>query len=203
MTAAGLTVAANSAARTYGATNPVFGGTITGIQNSDDISATYATTATVASPVGSYPITPALVDPNGKLTNYTVSSTNGTLSVTAAGLTVAANSAARTYGATNPVFSGTITGIQNSDDITATYATTATVASPVGSYPITPSLVDPNGKLSNYSVSSTNGTLTIEPALLTGTADATSRLYGASNPPFTVTYSGFVNGQDASVVTAT
>ena len=64
----------------------MFSGTITGIQNGDNITATYATTATVASPVGSYPITPTLVDPNGKLTNYTVSSTNGTLSVTAAAL---------------------------------------------------------------------------------------------------------------------
>ena len=49
----------------------------------------------MTSPVGTYPITPTLVDPSGKLTNYTVSSTNGTLSVTAAGLTVAANNASR------------------------------------------------------------------------------------------------------------
>ena len=164
MTAAGLTVAANNASRTYGATNPVFGGTITGIQNGDNITATYATTATVTSTVGTYPITPTLVDPQGKLTNYNVSTTNGTLNVTAAGLTVAANNASRTYGATNPAFSGTITGIQNGDNITATYATTATVTSPVGTYPITPTLVDPQGKLSNYNVSTTNGTLTVTPA---------------------------------------
>ena len=60
---------------------------------------------------------------------------------------MAANNASRTYGATNPVFSGTITGIQNGDNITATYATTATATSPVGTYPITPTLVDPSGKL--------------------------------------------------------
>ena len=76
--------------------------------------------------MGSYPITPTLVDPSGKLGNYTVSSTNGTLNVTAAALTVAASNASRAYGGTNPVFSGTITGIQNGDNITATYATTAT-----------------------------------------------------------------------------
>ena len=64
-----------------------------------------------------------------------------------------ANNASRTYGATNPAFTGTITGIKNGDNITATYATTATVTSPVGNYPITPTLVDPNGKLSNYTVS--------------------------------------------------
>ena len=85
----------------------------------------------MTSPVGSYPITPTLVDPSGKLGNYTVSSTNGTLNVTAAALSVTASNASRAYGVTNPVFTGTITGIQNGDNITATYATTATVTSPV------------------------------------------------------------------------
>ena len=117
--------------------------------------------------MGNYPITPTLVDPGNKLSNYSVSSTNGTLNVTAAALSVAANNASRAYYATNPVFGGTITGVQNSDNITATYASTATAASPVGSYPITPTLVDPSGKLSNYSVSTTNGTLNVTPAALT------------------------------------
>ena len=199
----GLTVAANNASRTYGATNPVFSGTITGIQNGDNITATYATTATVASPVGTYPITPTLVDPSGKLTNYTVTSTNGTLSVTAAALTVAANNASRTYGATNPVFSGTITGIQNGDNITATYATTATVASPVGRYPITPTLVDPNGKLTNYTVSSTNGTLSVTAAGLTVAANNASRTYGATNPVFSGTITGIQNGDNITATYAT
>ena len=175
MTAAGLTVAANNASRAYGAANPVFSGTITGIQNGDNITATYATTATVTSPVGSYPITPTLVAPAGTLTNYSVSSTNGTLSVTAAGLTVAANNASRAYGAANPVFSGTITGIQNGDNITATYATTATVTSPVGTYPITPTLVEPAASSPITRVSSTNGTLSVTAAGLTVAANNASR----------------------------
>src|ERR1019366_8103388 len=97
----------------YGAANPGFSGTITGIQNGDNVTATYATTATVTSPVSTYPITPTLVAPAGTLSNYTVFSTNGTLTVGAAGLTVVANNASRNYGAANPGFSGTITGIQN------------------------------------------------------------------------------------------
>jgi hypothetical protein len=101
------------------------------------------------------------VDPNGKLANYSVTITNGTLTVTPAGLTVAANNASRAYGAANPTFTGTITGIQNGDSITATYATTATSSSPVGTYPIVPTLVDPNHKLSNYNVTVNDGTLTI------------------------------------------
>ena len=66
------------------------------------------------------------------------------------------------------MFSGTITGLQNGDNITATYATTATVTSPVGTYPITPTLVDPGSKLTNYTVTSTNGTLTVTVGRLDG-----------------------------------
>src|SRR5262249_19137834 len=55
----------------------------------------------------------------------------------------------------------------------------------------------------NYNLSSNNGTLAVTPAPLLGTADNKSRPYGQTNPVFTVTYSGFVNGQDSSIVTGT
>src|SRR5262249_41532680 len=48
-----------------------------------------------------------------------------------------------------------------------------------------------------------NGTLTINPAALTGTADNKSRLYGETNPVFTVTYTGFVNGENSGMVIGT
>ena len=66
-----------------------------------------------------------------------------------------------TYGASVPSLSGTLTGVPAGDGITAGYSTTATSGSAVGGYPITPVLNDPNGKLGNYVVTSTNGTLTI------------------------------------------
>jgi hypothetical protein len=283
--AASLGVTANNASRTFGATNPVFTGTITGIQNGENITATYATTATISSPVGTYPIVPSLVDPGNKLSNYTVTSSNGTLTVTAppaasilsilcsAGntnvtitwtsvsnlvyrvqyktslastswlnlapdvtatgstasftdhpgtasqrfyrvvllstvtpltpLVVVANDASRVYGATNPVFSGTISGVQSGDNITATYVTTATPSSPVGTYPITPSLVDPNGKLDKYLVSMTNGSLTVTAAVLTVAANDASRPYGASNPVFTGTITGIQNGENITATYAT
>jgi hypothetical protein len=43
-------------------------------------------------------------------------------------------------------------------------------------------------------------TLTVAKALLTVTANNASRAVGAANPTFTVTYSGFVNGDTASVL---
>ena len=53
-----------------------------------------------------------------------------------------------------------------------------------------------------YNVSlGTIGTLTINPATLTYTANAASRLFGAANPAFSGTVTGFVNGQSQGEVT--
>jgi hypothetical protein len=99
--------------------------------------------------------------------------------------------------------SGSLEGVQNGDNVTASYSTVATTLSPVGPYDITPSLNDPDRKLTNYVVTTNNGTLSVTPATLTGTADHKSRQYGETNPVFTVTYSGFVNSENASIVTGT
>jgi lysophospholipase L1-like esterase len=98
------------------------------------------------------------------MVHYSSATNKVSLVVQPAALTVTAGSATRGVGQTNPVFSGTITGIQNGDNITATYATTATTSSPAGSYPIVPTLVDPNGRLANYTVTINNGTLTVNAA---------------------------------------
>ncbi len=200
VTPAALTVTTNNATRVYGDANPAFTGTITGLKNSDNITVAYSTTATAASAVGTYPITPSLVDPTSKLGNYTVNSSNGTLTVTTAALSVSAANATRAFGDPNPVFTGTLTGIKNNDNITATYSTTATASSPVGTYAIVPALVDPTGKLGNYTVTSSNGTLTVVSALLTVSAANATRFYGDPNPAFTGTITGLKNGDN---ITAT
>ncbi len=48
----------------------------------------------------------------------------------------------------------------------------------------------------------TTGTLAVTKAALTATADAQRKVYGATNPPLTFQYAGFVAGQDAGVLTA-
>jgi hypothetical protein len=157
VTPAPLTVTAANAARLYGAANPTFAGAIVGIQNGDNITASYSTLATAASPVGGYSITVSLSDPTYKLGNYTVTINNGTLTVTPANVS-------REFNTPDPALTGTITGIQNGDHITANYGTTATLTSPVGTYPITATLNDPTNKLGNYRVTLKQGTLTITPA---------------------------------------
>jgi hypothetical protein len=195
-----LTVSAASASRLYGDPNPAFTGTITGLKNGNNISAIFSAAADPTSPVGTYAIIPTLVDPNNQLGNYTVTLNNGVLVVNPAPLSVAADSAARLFGDPNPVFTGTLTGVRNGDNITATFASAADPTSPVGTYPIVPTLLDPANKLANYVVTSTNGVLTVTPAPLAIQADDATGTAGQAFPTFTGVIVGLKNGD---VVTAT
>ena len=116
----------------------MFSGTITGIQNRDNITANYATTATVTSPVGTYPITPSLVDPERQAGQLHRLQHQRHADRHRSGAECSGKQRFPGLRRHQPVFSSTIIGVQNKDDITANYATTATVTSPVASYPITP-----------------------------------------------------------------
>ena len=96
-------------------------------------------------------------------TNY-MAATNvvQTFTVTPAALVVSALNQSRFAGQTNPMFSGSVSGLQYNDNITATFGVTATTSSAIGNYPIFPTLTDPANKLSNYSVTS-SGILSINP----------------------------------------
>ena len=170
-----LTLTASNAARLYGAANPAFIIGYTGFVNGEGTNAlttlaVAGTTATAVSPVGSYPITLS----GGSASNYSLTLQAGTLLVTPALLSIAAASASRPYGQTNPVLTATITGLLNQDAITATYATTAQTNSPAGTYPITPTVVDPQGLAPNYTVALASGTLTVTAALLLNSTPETA-----------------------------
>ena len=193
--AASLTVRPNGGTRVYGDANPTLTGNIQGLKNGDAIAAMYATTATPASAVGSYPITATLVDAApSRLGNYDVTLETGTLTIEAAPLTITANPKSRAYGESNPIFDGAISGIRNDDPISASYATVATVTTVVGSYPIMPTPVDPNGRLTNYTVTANAGTLTIDPSALTVTVGNTTKIYGTEVTAFSGSVTGVRNG---------
>jgi MBG domain (YGX type)/Calcineurin-like phosphoesterase/Bacterial Ig-like domain (group 3)/Purple acid Phosphatase, N-terminal domain len=197
-----LSVAADNKSRAYATTNPPFTGTIVGVQNNDSISASYSTPAVVASPVGTYPIQPV---PSGSgLGNYVVSTNNGTLTVTSAPLIVKADDRIRTYGQTNDLtFSliglgegqatNTISGIPS-------LTTSAETNSPIGQYEISVSAGTLTLLDSNYDLSFSNGTLTVTQTVLTVEADDQTRIYGATNPPLTFSFDGFVNGDGTNIV---
>ncbi len=195
-----LNVAVSSAARNYGAANPAFASVITGALNGDTFNVTYATSATITSPIGTYAIVPTV---SGlALANYNLTTANGTLTVLPASLTVRANNASRAYGAANPTFTGTITGLVNGDTATVAYLTTASINSPVGSYPIVPSV---SGASSNYAVSVVNGTLTVTANAnsLVINVHSAARVYAAANPAFSGDVTGVVPGDDVVVTYTT
>ena len=73
--------------------------------------------------MGTYAIIPSLIDPNGKLVNYTVTVQDGILGVTPATLTVCALAANKTYDGTT---AATVTLTDNrleGDKLTVTYQT--------------------------------------------------------------------------------
>jgi subtilase family serine protease len=96
--------------------------------------------------------------------DYNVATASVAQVVTPAPLTVTAANATRAFGQPNPAFQGTISGLQNGDNITATYSCSATTGSTVGTYPIVPSLTDPSDLETNYTVSLVSGTLTVNQA---------------------------------------
>jgi hypothetical protein len=120
-----------------------------------------ATTATAASPVGTYPITAS----GAASSNYTIGYIGGSLTVNAAALTITAANTNKLYGAALPALGATYSGFVNGDTASSlttqpALATTATAASPVGTYPITAS----GAASSNYSIAYTAGTLQITKA---------------------------------------
>ena len=212
ITPATLTVTANSLSSVYGSNLPPLTYTLTGFVNGDTQASattgtpTLSTTATGNAAVGSYPIT--ITQSSLAAANYTFNLVNGTLTVTKAPLTVTAQNASRAYGSPNPAFAYTLSGFAYSDTAatavtgTPALATTATSKSAAGSYPITAAI----GSLAaaNYAFTSfVPAKLNIAKAALTVTATNAKVDYNEPLPQLGYTESGFVNGDNASVLTGT
>jgi pectin methylesterase-like acyl-CoA thioesterase len=196
-----LMVTADNKTKVYGSANPEltfgFAGFVNGETSSVLTSPVIAsTTATALSGAGSY----AIAASGGAADNYSLTYVDGTLTVNKANLTATADNKSKVYGSANPDFTISYDGFVNgesSSSITEPVATSsATEASKVGTYDITLT----GGSSLNYNISLTKGTLDVTKAPLTATADNQTRKVGEANPAFTITYSGFVNGDDATAV---
>ena len=193
VTKADLVVKADDKTKVYGDSNPLLTGSLTGVKNSDPITASYTTAATQATGVGSYTITAGVNATAAVLANYNLTTTNGTLAITKASLTVKADDKTKVYGDSNPLLTGSLTGVKNSDPITASYTTAATQATGVGSYTITAGVNATAAVLANYNLTTTNGTLAITKASLTVKADDKSMTLHAVVPGLTGMVTGVKN----------
>ncbi|WP_299401783.1 S-layer family protein [uncultured Roseobacter sp.] len=120
-------------------------------------------------------------------------------------LTVTADAQTKTYGNDlTGALTFTLTGLRTGDSeataltapVTLASAGAAANAAVVGSpYTISATAA---ASTQGYNVTVVDGTLTVNPAALTITADNASRAVGASNPAFTAQFSGFVLGETVS-----
>ena len=123
------------------------------------------------------------------------------LTVNKVPLTTLAGNGMRPFGAANPAFTGTLTGLVNADAITAVYATTAAAPSPVGVYPISATLADPANRLPNYTVTSTPGTLTITKATTITTLNVPANANAGAAVTLTAVVASTTSGTPSGSIT--
>ena len=143
--------------------NPALTAVTNGTVNGDVINVTLATTAAQLSSVGVSNLTVTL----GSNPNYTVLTTNSTLTINPKAAAVTASNASKIYGQTK-TFAGTeftIAGLINGDSVTSVTLTSSgtTNTAAVGGYPIVASAASGSG-LGNYTLSYVNGTLAVNAA---------------------------------------
>ncbi len=191
-----MTLTVNNAEREYGESNPAFTCNISGFVNGENeqtlgITPAYECEATQISKVGNYRILASLNAPN-----YEITYKYGTLTIVKAPISVSVLDVNKIYGSENPDFSLSYSILKNNEtapewSAVPKFTTSATVASGVGTYPVTAS----EGIAINYDVTKYNpGTLTVNKRDLTAKANDCERLYGEENPQFGISYVGFVNG---------
>ena len=203
ITPAPLSITASSGTMTYGGAVPVITPSISGLQNGDNPSVlgaglTCGTTATSSSSVGSYDSTCSGAADD----NYDISYVNGSVTMSPAPLSITASSGTMTYGGSVPTITPIVAGLENGDDPSVlgtgiTCDTAADSSSPVGDYASACS----GAMDANYTITYDFGDVTVDPASLQVTASSASVPYGESPPAITASYSGFVNGDNASSLT--
>lgn len=201
---ANLTIKADDKTRFEQQANPPLTATYTGFVLGETPAvlltpAVLTTTATISSPPGTYPITVS----GATAVNYNITFVNGTMTVQAKTnqtITFAALPT-KTYG--NADFPTGATSTNSTIPITYTSSNTnvATIIGNMihivgaGTTNITASQA---GNAGYFPAPDVTRTLTVSKANLAIRVRDTSRVEGQPNPPFTITYTGFVLGESAS-----
>jgi len=187
-----LTVTADEQSKTYGDADPALSFTPSGTLFYDDeydvISGVTLATVTGASATAG---THAIDISGGTAANYNITHITGTLAVDKAGLTVTADDQGKTYGDADPALTFTPSGTLFYDDeydviSGVTLATVTGASATAGTHGIGIS----GGTAANYDIIHVDGTLTIDKAELTVTADDQNKTYGDADPTLSFTPSG-------------
>jgi filamentous hemagglutinin family protein len=202
---AALLITASDASKTYGQTASLTGYSVSGLvaANGDTVTSVDLASPGAASTAdaGSYDIVASNASGN-RLDNYTISYADGTLTVDKAALTITASDATKTYGQTGSLTGYTVSGLvaANGDSVTGVDLASAGAASTAdaGSYDIVASNASGN-RLGNYTITYADGTLTVDKAALTITANDASKTYGQTASLTGYSVSGLVSANGDSV----
>lgn len=202
---ASLTITANDCSRMEGEENPELTVSYEGFKNGDTEAVltqqpAVTTTATEDSPAGTYPITAS----GAQAANYDITYVAGMLTVTEKQQQTLALEAlpAMTYGDAAYTLPQT-----TAEGLTLTWTSNNTAVATVSGNTLTLDnagtaiIIATSGGNGDYKAFSREFSLTVGKAALTITANDCSKVEGEENPELTVSYEGFVNDDDASVLT--
>ncbi len=215
ITTASLTLTASAASKVYGSAKTFAGTEFTssGLQNGETVGSVSLASTGAASTVGvgSYPITiSAATGGTFTASNYSISYTNGALTVTPKALTVnGLTVSGKTYDGTTTAQINTsgvsLAGLVGSDDVTVTVTGANFVSANAGTHTVSLTSTNGGADVGNYTITAPNSlTGTISPAPLTVAAQAKTMTYGASTlPSLTYTTAGLVSGDSLNGALAT
>lgn len=137
-----------------------------------------------------------------KTYNWTISKLKITVEVTNANQSATYNGAEPTINTdTTVTLTGSVASVPPCVSNELLFSVTKETGVNAGTYTLTPSAKAKSGySVDNYDITPTNGTFTINKAALTVTANSENITYGDDKPTFSVSYSGFVNNENESVL---
>ena len=137
-----------------------------------------------------------------KTYNWTISKLKITVEVTNANQSATYNGAEPTINTdTTVTLTGSVASVPPCVSNELLFSVTKETGVNAGTYTLTPSAEPKSGySVDNYDITPTNGTFTINKAALTVTANSENITYGDDKPTFSVSYSGFVNNENESVL---
>ncbi|MBN9241412.1 MAG: hypothetical protein J0I98_01315, partial [Mesorhizobium sp.] len=210
VTPAPLSIAADDRSKVYGDTFAFTGGEFssTGLQNGESIGHVDLTSTGQTNTAGAagspYAIKASgAAGGNFDITNYAVTYMDGHLTVTPAPITVAANGGTSVYGSSPSDPGFLAAGLKNGEGLSAltglsnSFGITNVTGAGAHTLVVAGTLTNPN-----YAVSRrTPATWTVTPAQLIYVADPARRYFGAVDPAFGGTVTGFVNGETLAAAT--
>lgn len=162
---------------------------------------------------GAYTLTASLVDKTNyvwadndttavKTYEWTISKLKITVKVTNANQSATYSGAEPTINTdTTVTLTGNVASAPSFVSNELSFSVTKVAGVNAGNYTLTPSATAKSGySVDNYDITFTNGTFKINKAALTVTANSENITYGDDKPTFSVSYSGFVNNENESVL---